>query len=188
MERGKLARELSKLVSIEEMGCDYCRNNEIDEITLPEFIYDGSALGPFVVKNAVVSKCSQCSLVYYSRSEAVGWELAKAVEIALRGHLKNGAEVRFMRETLYATISEFALMFEVDEPTVLGWESGKISPSLPVGKFVCLVFIYEVTNSLLSRYVATKDISAVTTLLKIYSRKRFADIGAVKIIEFLNTI
>ena len=84
MQQKRLIAGMLKSESLEVVGCDYCLNNEIGEITLPEFTYNGSALATFTVKNAVVSKCPACGFTFYSRSEAIGWEIAKALELALR--------------------------------------------------------------------------------------------------------
>lgn len=183
LERGRLTDELSKLASVEIIGCDYCLNNEIDEVTLPEFTYTGSALGPFTVKNAVVSRCPQCGLMYYSRSESARWEVGKALELALRGSLEGPTEFRFMREVLDLTISELATMLAVDKSTVSRWESGKISPPPAAGKLLCLLFMDQVTGNLLSEYRTTHNRSVLESLLKIYSMKGVVNMLVTDIVK-----
>lgn len=175
MERGRVTEELSKLASVEFVGCEYCLNNEIDDVTLREFTYSGSALGPFTVKNAVVSKCPQCGLMYYSRSEAVVWELCKALELAVHCSVTCGTEVRFMREVLGLTISDLASMLGVNKSTVSRWEQGQVVPPSCGTKLLCFIFVAQVTNTLLSILQRTNDASVVASLLKMYRRVGLLD-------------
>ncbi len=188
LERPKLTDPFSKRTAREIVGCDYCLNNEIDQITLPECTYTGSALGPFTVKNAAVFKCPQCGLMYYNRSESAMWELRKALELALRGSFESPAEFRFIREVLYLTISELATMLAVDKSTVSRWESGKISRPSAAGKLLCLFFIEQVTSNLLSEYRTTNNSSVLETLLKIYAQKEVTRIHTIDLVKAMGFV
>lgn len=161
------------LDALEPAGCDDCQAHELEEVTLPEFTYSGSALEPFIVKNATVYLCQHCDLIRYRRSESAVWEFRKALELSRQGYLESPEEFKFIRQVLGLSMSKLSELLGVDKSTISRMEHGKVS-IVASGKALCLLFSNLVTQSLISHYRDTNDPAAMHALSEIYSHERIA--------------
>ena len=172
------------LDTLEPVGCDYCQIHELEEVTLPEFTYSGSALEPFVVRHATVYQCPQCDLIRYKRSESAVWELRKALELCRRGSLESPEEFKLIRQVLGLRMSELGELLGVDKSTISRLENGKVG-LFALGKALCLLFLNLVTQNLISHYRQTNDPAVLGTLSEIYSHGTTAmrQIAAVQALQ-----
>lgn len=105
-----------------------CLHPDTEETIEETFIYNGSALDPFEVKNARVLKCKSCQASLYRMIEAKGWSIAKAKELIERGGRYRGNEVRFLWQVTGLSLNQFAdemhLFNDVmsSRRTILVWE------------------------------------------------------------------
>lgn len=138
----ELENDLEKVKSSE---CSTCWTKSLPNIQKKEFMYEGSVLGPFLVKNAMVYECSACGTTYYSRSESKKWEAEKAFEISKRGYLESGKEFKFLWQVMGKSIEEVAKIIRVEKITISEWyENGA---PLHIGKGLCQRYlIYRGTN------------------------------------------
>ena len=94
------------------------------KVTKPEFVYYGSCLGGFTVKNAVLWECDRCGSITLLASICKDWEAQKAVEIIENSNVFTGIEIRFIRELCRKTHVEFALELDIARSDYLLLEVG----------------------------------------------------------------
>lgn len=104
--------------------CDGCMGVPGREVVKEEYVYAGSCLGPFKVKNATVFQCDSCGGVKLLASIAKSWEVDKALSMIEEKCFFNAIEMKFLRELCGLTQRELALQLDVDANDIRRWEDG----------------------------------------------------------------
>lgn len=85
-----------------------CLHPEVEEVIEESYMYAGSGLDPFEVKNARVLRCKSCNAGLIRSRDAHEWSIAKAKELIDRGGPYYGNEVHFLWSTTGLNLSAFA--------------------------------------------------------------------------------
>lgn len=105
-------------------GCGKCQGSTGQPVVKSEFVYSGSCLGPFKVRNASVWECPRCGGVKMLASVAKSWERKKALEVIEANSFFSAIEMRFMRELCGRSPRELAVALDVGVGDVRKWEAG----------------------------------------------------------------
>ncbi len=120
--------------------CPACGKGRMEPQTIPnlETQFEGIAIQ---IKNAKVSKCTECGEKSYSAKELQRWKEIKVAKLAGLNQIPSADVVKRVREYRGLSVSDFASLMGVTRQTVHSWEraEGGGMKFGPASLLVCLL-------------------------------------------------